>query len=359
MQPPIDRTFWNGRRVLMTGHTGFKGSWMSLWLQDLGADLTGFALNPPTDPSLFQLAGVAEGMRSLHGDLRDLETLTSALADARPEIVFHLAAQSLVRESYEHPVETFSTNVLGTVHLLEAVRHTPSVRAVVIVTTDKCYENREWLWPYRENEAMGGHDPYSSSKGCAELVTSAYRRSFFADSSTVITSARAGNVIGGGDFARDRLIPDIVRGMTRGETIHIRSPHAVRPWQHVLEPLAGYLRLAERSFQDGSKVAEAWNFGPDDSDTRTVGWIVEKMIDRWPGAQWTRDAGSHPHEAGLLKLDSSKARARLGWQPRLPLEQSLDWLIEWYRAYAADASTSKMREQTLEQIRRYEKLSRP
>lgn len=350
---------WRGRRVLLTGHTGFKGSWLSLWLQQLETDLIGFALNPPSTPSLFDLAEVAEGMTSIKGDVRDLNRLQKVFDEFRPEVVFHLAAQSLVRPSYENPVETYSTNVMGTVHLLEAVRRCPDVKAVVVVTSDKCYENREWLWPYRENEAMGGFDPYSNSKGCAELVTSAYRRSFFAEG-PAIASARAGNVIGGGDWGRDRLIPDLVRGMVDEDAIHIRSPQAVRPWQHVLEALSGYLVLAERLIEDGNAYAEGWNFGPDDRDARPVGWIVEKLAAHWRRAmeeevQWTVDKGPHPHEAHLLKLDSSKAHHRLAWKPRLSLDTCLEWIVEWTRAYRLGGDLRALCEQ---QIQRYETLSR-
>ncbi len=357
--PAIERKFWSGRRVFVTGHTGFKGSWLSLWLQDLGAEVVGFALEPPTSPSLFTLADVAAGMCSTIGDIRHFEPLHQALAKARPDVVFHLAAQSLVRQSYAEPIATYATNVLGSAHVLEAVRQTPGVRAVVMITTDKCYENREWVWPYREDDPMGGHDPYSSSKGCAELVTAAYRRSFFTAPGSelplaAVASARAGNVIGGGDWAQDRLIPDVVRGVLAGETIHIRSPHAIRPWQHVLDPLAGYLRLAERLVQDGDRFAEAWNFGPEEGDTQSVGWIVEQLVERWgPEARWTRDEAAHPHEAKTLKLDSSKARTVLGWRPRLPLPKALDWVVEGYRAFAEEAD---LRALVWEQIRRYERL---
>ena len=335
----MQREVWTGRRVLLTGHTGFKGAWLGLWLRRLGAEVTGFALAPPTEPSLFDLTDGAPVDHSIVADLRDAEAVAQAVADHRPEVVFHLAAQALVRPSYDDPVETYATNVLGTVHLLEAIRQTPGVRAVVVVTSDKCYENREWLWPYRESEALGGHDPYSSSKGCAELVTAAYRNSFFAPlgpEAPAVASARAGNVFGGGDWGKDRLLPDIVRGVLAGETIHIRSPHAVRPWQHVLEPLAGYLTLAEALLDDGPAHAEAWNFGPADDDARPVGWIVGRMAELWgPEMQWRQDEGTHPHEAQLLKLDASKARTQLGWSPRLPLAEALEWFVDWTRAYRA------------------------
>lgn len=329
----------------MTGHTGFKGSWMSLWLQSLGAELTGYALKPPTNPSLFEEARVADGMHSIEGDIRDLSHLKQAMQDAKPEIVIHMAAQSLVRFSYQNPVETYATNVMGTVHMLEAVRATPSVRAVVNITTDKCYENHEWVWGYREIDPMGGYDPYSNSKGCAELVSAAYRSSFFNPSDylkhgVALATVRAGNVIGGGDWAQDRLIPDIVAAFEQGKPVHIRNPHSIRPWQHVLEPLRGYLMLAEKLVEDGPAYAEAWNFGPNDEDAKPVGWIVEQMAARWGnGAHWEVDAGEHPHEAGYLKLDISKARSRLHWSPILRLEEALSLIVDWaqQRKTGADA----------------------
>ncbi|MBV9772383.1 MAG: CDP-glucose 4,6-dehydratase [Gemmatimonadetes bacterium] len=354
-------SFWAGKRVLVTGHTGFKGSWLALWLQALGAEVTGYSLAPPSTPSLFQLADVAGGMKSVEGDVRDLERLAATVRSEEPEVVVHMAAQSLVRQSYSDPVETYATNVMGTVHLLEAVRRTPSVRAALVVTSDKCYENREWVWGYRENEPMGGFDPYSNSKGCAELVTSAYRSSFFrpggSTAATAVASARAGNVIGGGDWAADRLIPDMLRAFLAGEPVRIRNPHAIRPWQHVLEPLAGYLRLAERLCEGGGDYAEGWNFGADDRESRPVSWIVERLTALWgEGARWELDAGEHPHEAHYLKLDCSKARERLGWTPRLPLEAALEWIVEWYRAYR---SGDDVRGITEAQISRYQdELSR-
>jgi len=355
----MERAFWHKRRVLITGHTGFKGSWLSLWLARLGAEVTGYALAPPSEPSLFELAAVEDGLgASITADVRDGERLARAVEDAGPEVVFHLAAQSLVRESYRAPADTYATNVMGTVHLLEAIRRTPGVKAVVVVTSDKCYDNREWVWPYRENDPLGGHDPYASSKACAELVTAAYRASYFDDPAAgdrpAIASARAGNVVGGGDWAADRLVPDVARAVAAGDVVHLRSPHAIRPWQHVLEPLAGYLLLAERLAGDGREWAEAWNFGPEERDARSVGWLVEQLAARWHGElRWTRDERSHPHEAHTLKLDSSKARARLGWRPRLSLERALDWLVEWYRAHREGADLGAL---TRAQIARYEKL---
>ena len=332
---------------------------MSLWLQELGAELTGYALTPPTKPSLFEEARVEEGMTSLVGDIRDLPTLQLAMQAARPEIVIHMAAQPLVRESYRTPVETYATNVMGTVHLLEAVRHTPGVKAVVIVTTDKCYENREWFWGYRENEPMGGHDPYSSSKGCAELVSAAYRNSFFnpesfSEHGVAVATARAGNVIGGGDWAHDRLIPDILAAFVAETPARIRNPHAIRPWQHVLEPLRGYLALAERLHERGSEYAESWNFGPNDGDTKTVAWIVENLARMWGNqASWRIDDGKQPHEATFLKLDISKARGRLDWYPVLNLSQALGLIVDWAQARE---NGEDMLETTLKQIRTYQEI---
>lgn len=353
----VNPEFWRGKRVLLTGHTGFKGSWMALWLQSMGAHVVGYALAPPTSPSLFEEADVAAGMTSVIGDIRDLAAVRAVVAEHRPEIVFHMAAQPLVRYSYAEPVETYATNVMGTVNLLEAVRLAPGVKAVVNITTDKCYENREWVWAYRENEPMGGYDPYSSSKGCAELVTSAYRQSFFNESDyarhgVAIASARAGNVIGGGDWAQDRLIPDILAAFEQGRVVQIRNPNAVRPWQHVLEPLRGYLTLAERLYCDGVAYAEGWNFGPNEQDAMPVGWIVGTMTALWgEGAQSRLDAGAHPHEATYLKLDVSKARARLGWQPALRLEPALRMIVDWSRQRKGGADARAV---TLAQIHAYQ-----
>jgi CDP-glucose 4,6-dehydratase len=331
----VNPGFWRGRRVLVTGHTGFKGSWLCLWLQSMGAEVQGLALDPPTTPALFLQAGVARGMTSRIGDVRDYETVRACVADFRPEVVIHMAAQPLVRLSYAEPVATYATNMMGTVHVLEAARAVGSVRALVNVTTDKCYENREWVWGYRENEPMGGHDPYSSSKGCAELVTSAYRRSFFAGGSLAVASARAGNVIGGGDWAVDRLVPDILRAFETGAPAIIRNPASTRPWQHVLEPLSGYLLLAQRLFEDGQPFAQAWNFGPAEGDARPVAWIADRMADKWGhGAAWRcMDLVETPHEAHFLKLDCSKARHELGWQPRWSLDEALIRIIDWHRAW--------------------------
>lgn len=349
--------FWRGKRVFITGHTGFKGSWLSLWLQQLGANVTGYALSPPTNPSLFEVAKVEGGMRSIIADIRDAETLAKAMRETRPEFVIHMAAQPLVRYSYEAPVETYATNVMGTVHLLEALRQTNTVRAVVNVTSDKCYENKEWPWGYRETEPMGGYDPYSNSKGCAELVTAAYRNSYFnpakhSEHGVAIASGRAGNVIGGGDWAADRLIPDILRAIEAGRPVHIRSPHAIRPWQHVLEPLCGYLKLAEKLFTDGPAYAEGWNFGPADEDAKPVQWIVERLTQSWgEGASWELDNNPQPHEAHYLKLDCSKAKAKLDWHPKWQLAATLTGIVEWHKAMLNRAD---MQAFTCDQITHYE-----
>jgi CDP-glucose 4,6-dehydratase len=348
--------FWVGRRVFLTGHTGFKGSWLSLWLQSLGAELTGYALKPSTNPSLFEEAQVAQGMTSIEGDIRDLENFVQAMRAAQPEIVIHMAAQTLVRYSYQYPVETYATNVMGTVHMLEAVRATPTVRAVVNITTDKCYDNKEWVWGYRESDPMGGYDPYSSSKGCAELVSAAYRYSFFSPEDygkhrVALATVRAGNVIGGGDWALDRLIPDTINAFEHNQAARIRNPNAIRPWQHVLEPLRGYLVLAEKLFCEGVSYAEAWNYGPDDEDCRPVGWIVDLLAKEWgDGARWEKDLQPQPHEANFLKLDSSKAKARLGWHPRWDLSRALRSIVAWHKVRQSGAD---MRAFTLSQIHEY------
>ncbi len=349
----MNTEFWNNRSVFLTGHTGFKGTWMSLWLQQMDADLTGYALAPDTAPSMFEVVQADQGMNSIIGDVRDLETVKAAMQAAKPEVVIHMAAQPLVRDSYKYPVETFDTNVMGTVNVLEACRSCPSVRSIVIVTTDKCYENREWVKGYREDEPMGGHDPYSASKGCTELVSAAYRKSFFAQGEGMhaaqLATARAGNVIGGGDWAKDRLIPDIVRAFSENEKVIIRSPNAVRPWQHVLEPVSAYLLLAEKLYNEGQQYAEAWNIGPVSTDAHPVSWIIQWMIDSWGGgAAWKIDKGAQPHEAQALNLDISKAQEYLSWQPTLSLRQALDWLVTWYRAYYG--RQQDMRELTLSQI---------
>jgi CDP-glucose 4,6-dehydratase len=357
----LNRGFWRNRRVLVTGHTGFKGGWLSLWLQALGARVAGFALPPPTEPSLFAACRVADGMDSRFADLRDAQQVLAAARAADPEIVLHLAAQPLVRQSYADPVETYATNVMGTVHLLEAVRQLPSVRAVVIVTSDKCYENREWVWGYRENEPLGGFDPYGSSKGCVELVTAAYRNSFFhpsrhAEHHVAIATARAGNVVGGGDWAVDRLVPDCLRAIDGGTPLTLRFPDAVRPWQHVLDPLAGYLALAERLHVEGADFAEAWNFGPSDEDARPVRWVVEQLI-HGCGSQlsWELEPSPQPHEANNLRLDCAKARSRLGWRARWPLPVALEKVCAWHKAFGRGAN---MRDFALAQIGEFEATGR-
>lgn len=332
----VDPAFWAGKRVFLTGHTGFKGGWLALWLQSMSAHVKGFALAPPTNPALFEEARVIDGMESEIGDIRDAWLLARSLTAFRPDIVIHMAAQPLVRASYDDPVGTYATNVMGTVHVLEAVRQTPSVRAVVSVTTDKCYENREWPWGYREDEPMGGRDPYSNSKGCAELVGRAYRDSFLSTAGVAFASARAGNVVGGGDWAIDRLIPDILRAFDRGEAVRIRNPLSTRPWQHVLEPLSGYLVLCQALWARGQQVAEGWNFGPHEGDARPVQWIVERMMAEWgDGARWERDPEYHPHEARYLKLDISKAADALSWRPAWRLQETLSRTVTWYRAWVA------------------------
>jgi CDP-glucose 4,6-dehydratase len=333
-------SFWAGRRVLLTGHTGFKGAWLSLWLAELGAEVTGLALPPDQTPSLFEEAHVGERITSTIGDIRDRAVVEDAFRRARPEIVLHLAAQALVRRSYREPVETYATNVMGTAHVLEAARRSPGLQAVVVVTTDKCYENREWIWPYRESEPLGGHDPYSSSKACAELVVSAYRRSFLAEQGIGVASARAGNVIGGGDWSEDRLLPDLIRAFEEGRPAIVRRPDAVRPWQHVLEPLHGYLLLAER-LAGGEKVAEAWNFGPTELGAASVRHVADALVREWGGtAVWRHVPDPGPHEATLLRLDISKARAELGWTPALDLGESLRWTIDWHKRHLAGESAA-------------------
>lgn len=330
----IDKGFWKGRRVFVTGHTGFKGSWLCLWLHELGAEVKGFALEPPTSPSLFNEARVAELVESEIGDIRDLERVTQSIHNFRPDILIHMAAQPLVRYSYDAPIETYAVNVLGTAHVLEAAKMCVSVKSVVSVTTDKCYENKEWVWAYRENEPMGGHDPYSSSKGCAELVTASYRQSFYEQKGIGLASARAGNVVGGGDWALDRLIPDILRAFQKDQPVIIRSPDAVRPWQHVLEPLSGYLTLAQRLFEKPGNFAEGWNFGPNEEDAKPVSWILDRMVDAWPGSSWQLDqATNNPHEANYLKLDISKAKSKLNWQSTWDLKYTLENIVKWHRQW--------------------------
>lgn len=329
----VDKSFWNNKRVYITGHTGFKGSWLSIWLHSLGAVVKGYALTPPTTPSLYEEAKVSNIIESEIGDIRNLQQLNKSMVDFNPDILIHMAAQPLVRLSYLEPIETYEINVMGTAKVLEAARNCQHLKSIVSVTTDKCYENREWVWGYREDEPMGGFDPYSSSKGCAELVTSAYRRSFMVEKGIGLATARAGNVVGGGDWAADRLIPDILRAFENKEPVVVRNPMAVRPWQHVLEPLSGYLVLAQQLFEHPGDYAEGWNFGPHDDDARPVDWILNHMVSKWPGSSWELDTNSHPHEAAFLKLDISKAKARLHWQPTWHLEKTLQNIITWHQAW--------------------------
>ncbi len=348
--------FWKKRKVLLTGHTGFKGSWLSLLLHVLGAEVCGYSLSPPTSPSLFEEARIEAITESIQGDVRDLTHLQQTIRDQHPEIVIHMAAQSLVRRSYQDPIETYETNVMGTANILEAIRHSGGIRAAIVVTSDKCYENREWVWGYRESDRVGGYDPYSSSKGCAELVTAAFRQAFFktavgASYGTAIASARAGNVIGGGDWAEDRLVPDIIRAVLADRPIVIRNPDSIRPWQHVLDPLAGYMLLAEKLCTGAFEYAESWNFGPREDDAKPVLWITQRLSELWGGStRWSVDGNEHPHEAHYLKLDCSKATARLGWRPQWDIEQSLCAVVEWYKAYQSGRNT---RDVMIRQIQAY------
>jgi CDP-glucose 4,6-dehydratase len=348
----VNPKFWKNKKVFLTGHTGFKGSWLSLWLIHMGAIVKGFALAPLTSPSLFYEAGINDLVDSEIGDIRALARISQSMKEFNPDILIHMAAQPLVRLSYKEPVETYATNVMGTVNVLEAARACPNLKAIVSVTTDKCYENKEWPWGYRENEPMGGHDPYSSSKGCAELVTAAYRNSFFNTKDTPsIASARAGNVIGGGDWADDRLIPDILRAFEKSKAVVIRNPKATRPWQHVLEPLSGYLILAEELYNKGDEFGEAWNFGPNDEDCRPVDWILNKMVENWNGkASWLLDKNNNPHEAGFLKLDCSKAKQFLNWAPKWNLDKTLNSIVKWHQAWITGTD---IKELCLKEIKEY------
>lgn len=352
----MNALFWKSRRVLITGHTGFKGSWLSLWLQTLGAHVYGFSLAPNAEQNLFSIAQVSENMQSTFGDIRDFDLIDQAVQDIQPEIIFHLAAQPLVRRSYTNPIETYSTNVMGTVHILEAAKKCNSVKAIVNVTTDKCYENKEWLWGYRENDRLGGNDPYSNSKACSELVTQAYRNSFFNLTDVSVSTARAGNVIGGGDFADDRLIPDLIRNTISGEKTQIRYPDAVRPWQHVLESLSGYLLLAEKSHEFPGKYNHAWNFGPNLQDGIQVKCIIEKFNQNW-GSDFTEINfevnGSELHEANLLRLDSTKSASNLNWKPLLDIDSRIAWTAKWYQAWLENKD---MKQYTVAQINAYQNL---
>jgi CDP-glucose 4,6-dehydratase len=355
----MEDNFYKNKKILITGHTGFKGSWLSLWLQNKEAHVIGYALPPPTKPNLFDIANVSQGMISITGDIRDLQKFISIISKYKPEIIIHMAAQSLVRQSYSHPIETFSTNVMGTVNVLEAVRQSESVRVLVCITSDKCYENMEWFWGYRENERLGGTDPYSGSKACAELAIAAYRNSYFSPTKyqghkVAVASTRAGNVIGGGDWAKDRLIPDIMSAMMENRPVIIRSLNSIRPWQHVLEPLNGYLSVAQHLWNKGTDFAQSWNFGPNDEEVRSVSWIVEYMTSLWGrGARWEIDSAQQPHENIYLKLDCSKAKSLLKWSPKLKLDTSLEWIFKWYRSYQQNEN---MRHVTEAQITHYEKL---
>ncbi len=357
----VNPIFWQGKQVFLTGHTGFKGGWLSLWLSSMGAKVTGYALAPNTSPNFYDVLGVSRLVEKSHiDDIRDLKALHLAMTAAKPDIVIHMAAQPLVRYSYENPVETYATNVMGTVHVLDCIRSIPSIRATVIVTTDKCYENKEWVWGYRENEQMGGYDPYSNSKGCAEMVTSAYRQSFFSEATYpkhrhALATARGGNVIGGGDWSEDRLIPDVLRAFETGKTLMIRNPLAIRPWQHVLEPLSGYLVLAQALYQEGVQFSGAWNFGPRDEDARSVEEVVTLLAERSPsGANWEQDQSEKPHEAHSLKLDCSKADQLLGWRPKWSLETAVQNIADWQRAFLAKEDMQKT---SLNQINAYQVAS--
>lgn len=348
----VDPVFWKGKRVFLTGHTGFKGSWLSIWLNQMGAEVKGYALRPNTNPALFDLANIQERISNEFGNIQNYDQLKKSMMDFDPQILIHMAAQPLVRLSYKEPINTYMTNVMGTVNVLEASRSCKNLKSIVSVTTDKCYENKEWVWAYRENEPMGGHDPYSSSKGCAELVTAAYRKSFFFDKhSPALASARAGNVIGGGDWATDRLLPDVLKAFNDGQIVTVRSPYAIRPWQHVLEPLSGYLILAENLFNNGNKYAEAWNFGPKEDDCKDVQWILNQMVNIWgEGVSWELDKNPQPHEATFLKLDFSKAKTLLNWEPKWSIKTVLEKIFDWNKVYLANGDIFK---KCIEEINEY------
>ncbi|CAI6081315.1 CDP-glucose 4,6-dehydratase [Paenibacillus sp. JJ-100] len=339
MEMLIDRNFWRGKRVFVTGHTGFKGSWLSLWLHNLGAHVSGYSLNIPSDPSLFKLAKLNDIFQNsiMNGDITDFDFLMESMKCADPEIVIHMAAQPLVRKSYDNPIETYATNIMGTAHVMEAVKHVSSVQVVLNVTTDKCYDNQEWPWGYRETDSLGGHDPYSSSKACSELITSSYRSSFFKSRGIKVATARAGNVIGGGDWAVDRLIPDLIRALNGNYEFKTRNPQATRPWQHVLEPLYGYLLLCQRAYNEGEHFSQAWNFGPNVTDIKTVDWIIQQVLNQWPykhlGYKVDTNGKDDKHEANVLKLDCSKANIELGWIQRFSVEEAISATVKWYVGY--------------------------
>jgi len=355
----MNKSFWTGKKILITGNTGFKGSWLSLWLLSLGANIQGYALKPTDKPNLFSAFNLDKDMQTLYADIRDFESLNNCFNGFDPDIVIHMAAQPLVRYSYDNPLETYSTNVMGTANLMECLRLSGKERVLINVTTDKCYENKEWLWGYREDEPMGGYDPYSSSKACSELVTSAFRRSYFnptnhGDCGIAIASARAGNVIGGGDWSEDRLIPDFIRAISDGTAVTIRNPNAIRPWQFVLAPLSGYMSLAERMFSDRKKFSQAWNFGPEESDAKTVGWIIKKIINIWgdDASYNISESDLNPHEANYLKLDCSKAKSMLDWSPSIDLTKSLENICNWHKAFNDKEDIIAL---SLAQIKDYEK----
>lgn len=354
----IERGFWQDKTVFITGHTGFKGAWLSLWLQRLGAKVVGFSLQPPTVLNIYEAVGIGRDMISIYGDIRDEVQVFEALTRYQPDVVFHLAAQALVLKSYDDPLETFSTNIIGTANVLNAIKlmdNSTSPKVLVNITTDKCYENKEWIWGYRETDTLGGYDPYSCSKACAELVTTAFRNSFFTNTGVAIATARAGNVIGGGDWAEHRIIPDSIKALSRGEAIIVRNPNAIRPWQHVLEPLGGYLLLARRLWENGSEMAEGWNFGPTEEASITVAVMVGMLCELWGnGAFWRTEGATGVHEANFLKLDCSKARYRLGWKPRWTIQEALEKTVEWYKAFYRQED---MYQVTLAQIREYEQIS--
>lgn len=348
----ISDSFWAGKKILITGHTGFKGGWISLWLNMLGADVAGYSLEPPTEPSLYENLNL-NGVLSLDilGDITDLKKLNSALVDFRPEIIIHMAAQSLVKKSYEAPILTYNTNVMGTVCVLEAAKKVSSVKTILNITTDKCYENKEWIWPYRENEALGGYDPYSSSKACSEIISSAYRDSFLRDIGIGLATARSGNVIGGGDWAANRIVPDTMRAFMNGEALTVRNPDAVRPWQHVLEPIYGYILLCQKLYQEPDKYADSWNFGPDNSEDKPVSQLADFMVKEWgAGATWELDQNAHPHEAQQLRLDSSKAKKYLNWSQTWSIEKALKETVRWYKAWF---NNENVRNVSLMQIEKY------